>query len=55
MRQKELAERLNVSERVFEAWRYRGGGPPFVKISVRCVRYREDDVNRWIAEHLSAA
>ncbi|MBL9096234.1 MAG: hypothetical protein JNK07_04850 [Alphaproteobacteria bacterium] len=46
---------LNVSPRVLEAWRCRGGGPTFVKISARCVRYRRDDVERFIADHLTAA
>lgn len=55
MRQDEVAKLLNVSPRVLEAWRCRGGGPTFVKISVRCVRYRRDDVERFIADHLTAA
>lgn len=55
LRQEEVAKMLNVSPRVLEAWRCRGGGPTFVKISARCVRYRRDDVERFIADHLTAA
>ncbi len=38
------------SSRVLEAWRRRGCGPPFIRVSPRAVRYRRQDVERWIAE-----
>lgn len=46
------AEALDVSPRTLQAWRARGGGPPFIRVSARCVRYRPDDIRRWIAERL---
>ena len=36
----EAADFLGISPRTLEAWRVRGGGPPFVKIGARAVRYQ---------------
>lgn len=47
--QKSVARLLCVSPRALEAWRTRGGGPTFVRISARCIRYRLSDVQGWIA------
>ncbi len=49
---KEAAEYLGVTPRCAEAWRVRGGGPPFVRISARAVRYRLSDLNHWIAQRV---
>jgi hypothetical protein len=38
------------SERSLEAWRRRGFGPPFIRVSPRAVRYRRRDVERWLNE-----
>jgi len=35
-----------------EAWRLRGGGPPFVKISRRSVKYRLCDLIKWSESRL---
>jgi hypothetical protein len=32
-----------------EVRRYRGDGPPFVRVSSRCVRYRPEDLEAWTA------
>ena len=40
LNQRQAASLIGVSERTLECWRCRGGGPPFVKISRRAVRYR---------------
>ena len=34
------------SLKTLEAWRCRGGGPPFIRVG-RLIRYRPDDVARW--------
>jgi len=41
------AEFLGVTPRALQAWRQRGGGPAFVRISSRCVRYRRRDLVAW--------
>ena len=33
--------------RTLEGWRYRGGGPAFVKVG-RLVKYRESDLQAWL-------
>jgi hypothetical protein len=38
------------SERSLEAWRRRGYGPAFIRISPRAVRYRKQDVEAWLSE-----
>jgi len=50
--QTEAAERLGLSPRWMEVRRYQGDGPPFVRVSSRCVRYRPQDLERWAAENL---
>ena len=37
---------LDVSTRTIQGFRYRGGGPVFVRISARCVKYRRIDLRR---------
>ncbi len=50
--QKEAADRLGLSTRFLEVRRYQGGGPPFVRVSSRCVRYRPADLEAWAAERV---
>jgi hypothetical protein len=49
--QKQLASRWGISQRTLEAWRWRGQGPPFLKIGGRCL-YRWQDVKAFEAERL---
>ena len=42
--QRQAAQLLGLSERCLENWRSRGGGPPYVRISSRCIRYRRRDL-----------
>lgn len=42
---------LGYSTRALQNWRVRGGGPDFVKVSSRSVRYRRRDLLAW-AERL---
>ncbi|AMM83211.1 hypothetical protein AZF01_01570 [Martelella sp. AD-3] len=41
-------ELLSVSARTLQAWRLRGGGPPFVKIG-KSVRYKRRDITAWLS------
>lgn len=43
------AERLSVSPKVLERWRGAGGGPTFVKLSRKTIRYRPSDLTVFIA------
>ena len=48
----EAAELIGFSPRFLQERRLRGGGPPYVKISARAVRYRPEDLTAWAAERL---
>jgi len=45
--EKAAAHFLNYSTRALQNWRVRGGGPPFVKVSSRSIRYRRRDLIAW--------
>ena len=53
--ERQAAELLNLSVRFLQNRRYVGGGPPYVKISARAVRYRPSDLERWVEEHLQCS
>jgi hypothetical protein len=46
---KEAARLLDVSPGYLEHARVRGGGPPFVVVSRRRIRYRPEALAAWIA------
>ena len=48
----EAATILGFSVRTLQKWRIQGGGPRFVQVSARCIRYRQDDLDGWIQERL---
>jgi excisionase family DNA binding protein len=52
--QRQAAEYLCLSERTLERWRVQGSGPRFVRCG-RCVRYREADLEAWIAARVVAS
>ena len=43
----QAADFLALSKRTLRNWRTRGGGPKFVKVSNRCIRYRLQDLIDW--------
>lgn len=47
----EAADFVGFSVRALQNWRLRGGGPVFVKISARAVRYRKRDLIAWAEAH----
>ena len=48
----QAARLLNFSVKALQAWRCRGGGPVFIKLSARAVRYRRSDLAAWVESHL---
>jgi hypothetical protein len=46
--QEEAARFLHVQPRTLESWRQRRIGPRFVRYSMRCVRYRQQDLQVWL-------
>ncbi len=50
--EREAADFLGLTARCLQAWRYRGGGTKFVRISSRCIRYRQSDLREWTEARL---
>jgi Helix-turn-helix domain len=49
------ADFLRYSIRALQNWRLRGGGPRFVKVSGRSIRYRRRDLNDWVEQRLRSS
>ncbi len=45
--EKAAASHLGLKVRTMQGFRYRGGGPRYVRISSRCLRYRRVDLRDW--------
>jgi predicted DNA-binding transcriptional regulator AlpA len=41
---------IGYSQRTLAGWRYKGGGPVYIRVSATSVRYRLSDLEAWIAE-----
>jgi predicted DNA-binding transcriptional regulator AlpA len=52
--QKQLSQVLGISHKTAESWRSKGEGPPYIKLSARCVRYLAKDVFKYL-EHQKVA
>lgn len=52
LNEKQAASFLCYSQRALQNWRLRGGGPQYVKVSARSVRYRRRDLTEWIENRL---
>jgi len=50
--EKQAASILCYSQRALQNWRVRGGGPMYVKVSARSIRYRRCDLNEWVEQRL---
>ena len=46
------ADFVGLKVRTLQGYRYRGGGPDFVRISARCIKYRRIDLLRWAEARL---
>ena len=44
----EAAKVVNCSPRTLQKWRGTGKGPPFVRVTSRCIRYRAEDLEAFI-------
>ncbi|RKQ64135.1 helix-turn-helix transcriptional regulator [Oceanibaculum indicum] len=50
--EQEAASFIGYTVRALQNWRVRGGGPKFVKVSARSIRYRRRDLIAWAESHL---
>lgn len=47
LNEQQAAALLGYSPRALQGWRFKGGGPRFVKVSRRSIRYRRRDLLLW--------
>ena len=45
--EKDAAAFLNLTDRTMQAYRQKGGGPKYIFLSKRCLRYRRIDLHFW--------
>ena len=50
--EKVAADFLDVTTRTMQSLRQRGGGPRFMRLSARCIRYTRPDLKAWADERL---
>jgi predicted DNA-binding transcriptional regulator AlpA len=50
--ERDTASLIGFTERALQNWRVRGGGPQYVKVAGRSVRYRRSDVLTWIEQRI---
>lgn len=50
--EKKAAELLGVTHWFLKKRRVEGGGPKFVRVSSRCIRYRVRDLEEWAADRV---
>ena len=48
LNEKEAAKYLGLTTRALQNWRYTGEGPVYIRISSRCIRYREEDIESFV-------
>lgn len=51
----EAASFIGYTIRALQGWRVKGGGPKFVKVSARSIRYRRRDLIEWAEDRLKAS
>jgi len=55
MTEKQASDYLQLTTRTLQAWRYRGGGPKYIRVSSKCVRYRQSDIDKWLASRIASS
>jgi len=55
MNEHHAAAFLGYTVRALQNWRLRGGGPLFVKVSDRSIRYRRRDLMAWVEQRLRSS
>ena len=51
----EAAIFIGYSVRALQGWRFKGGGPRFIKVSSRSIRYRRRELIEWAESRLRAS
>ena len=53
--EKQAAAFLTLTGRTLQSYRSRGGGPRYVQISSRCLRYRRIDLRAWAESRMRSS
>jgi len=53
--EQQAATLLNVNPRTLQKWRVQGGGPRFVRMSRRCIRYWPKDIREWVQNRIKSS
>ena len=53
--EKAAGDFLGITDRTMQTMRQRGGGPRYVSISARCLRYRRIDLKTWADSRLRSS
>ena len=46
------AEYLSLSKKSLQRWRFNRQGPPYVKLNMKTIRYRREDLDQWMQDRL---
>ncbi len=52
LRTPDAARILGLKPSALENLRWKGGGPPFVRLTARAIRYRREDLEKFIEDRL---
>lgn len=50
LRPAEVAKYIDRTEKTLAEWRYRGVGPAYIKVQNGHIRYRQSDIESWLAK-----
>ena len=48
----QTAKYLNISKKSLQRWRFNRQGPPYVKLNIKTIRYRREDLDHWMKERI---
>ena len=48
----QTAKYLNISKKSLQRWRFNRQGPPYVKLNMKTIRYRREDLDHWMKERI---
>jgi hypothetical protein len=51
----DAAQFIGYSKRALQNWRLRGGGPNFIQVSSRSIRYRRGDLIEWASARVRSS
>ena len=51
----EAARLIGFTQRFLQQRRYTGGGPRYIRVSARAIRYRPEDLEAWAAERIRSS